>query len=1273
MGNLSLSEYISKPEVKMKIKGVFLAAILTAVLCFSGNLLAYSGGSGTASDPYKIATADDLLELAANTGDYDKHFVLTADIDLDPNLPGRQVFTTAVIAPDIDNSNADYDFDGTAFSAVFDGAGHKIINLTIDTNGVGNDFLGLFGYVSSGEIKNLGIENVFITGGFESQCLGGLVGYIGGSINNCYSTGIITGGDSSQYLGGLAGRNWGGTISSCYSTSDVTGGYKSGSLGGLIGDNSLYAVVSNCYATGAVTVGNESGGLGGLAGFNGVFSTISNCYSAGAVTSGNGSQYLGGLVGYNMENISNCHSTGTVTGGDNSTILGGLVGHNQAGHISDCYSTDIVSGGDSSQSLGGLLGDNEGDINNCYSTGDVNDGNEAGPLGGLVGINQGNINNCHSSGNIIVKDFSGNIGGLVGDNGGNISNCCSTGAVSCYSTSDATCYPTDPFFGYSFWSIGGLVGDNEGNITLCDSTGAVTSGCRSYYVGGLVGYNSYYGNIGNCYSTGNVISGDNSYYLGGLVGYSYDLYCDTYSSIRSCYSTGTITSGNGSQGLGGLVGYSDICVVIGNCYFLDVAGSNNGYGTPLTDGKMKQQANFIGWDFVNETINGTEDIWSINEGIDYPKLTWQSIPTQQTGNLQVTLGPAGAVLAGAQWNVDGGTWQNSAATVTGLSVGSHTVNYNSVTGWTAPASEQVTITNGQTNSISRNYTQQTSQAPQFGSLNGKNVKISLKDVYGADVTFSLTGGGYGEVIGGANFDQIILYGTGEKSQLTISTKGKTETSVGDIIVNGSLKGIAAKTTDLRGNITVHGGLGMLELDDVDSDHTITIGSSSNPKAGVLMKFDEVNDLRIDSDTPIKILMCTQWLDNDANKDYIKAPSLGTLQVKGDSKRGIPGDFEADLDLDGESVTGAVLTNAKIAGSLGENTWEIMGDARTIYIKGQIDNWELYVKNKINSLKVGEVNMANIDADTINSLQAVCWLSGTIDANSINTLNVSGDKRASVRGDFNADITLAGNGVAANKNTLGNAKIAGKITGGTWDIIGNGGTIQVGSSPQGSGWVSDFSGDVRTLKVAGYTDVNGAKVSGDLCVDWSSNTLKSLSVAGSVIDSNMTLSQEVDLKLFALGKMSVTKWIDGSRITSVGNIDSITTGGIRDSSCFAGDINEVYVDDGDGDGVLDLPNPPDANDLGDATIGGFVVKGIKSSVDNRTIVDSFINSNIVVRRFNSVLLTYPQYDNGGTDFGLAADYFKKVTVKDPNGVMSYSNLGEPNDLRPRAGDAVIRVK
>jgi len=57
---------------------------------------------------------------------------------------------------------------------------------------------------------------------------------------------------------------------------------------------------------------------------------------------------------------------------------------------------------------------------------------------------------------------------------------------------------------------------------------------------------------------------------------------------------------------------------------------------------------------------------------------------QQVGSLQVTLAPAGAISAGAQWRVDGGAWQNSGATVSSLIVGSHTVNFQTVSTWTTP-------------------------------------------------------------------------------------------------------------------------------------------------------------------------------------------------------------------------------------------------------------------------------------------------------------------------------------------------------------------------------------------------------------------------------------------------------------------------------------------------------------------------------------------------------------------------------------------------------------
>ncbi len=79
----------------------------------------YSGGTGELNDPYQIATAEDLMLLGDSPEDYDKHFILTADIDLDPNLPGRKVFDKAVIAPD--NTNDKWgDFQGTPFTGQSD-------------------------------------------------------------------------------------------------------------------------------------------------------------------------------------------------------------------------------------------------------------------------------------------------------------------------------------------------------------------------------------------------------------------------------------------------------------------------------------------------------------------------------------------------------------------------------------------------------------------------------------------------------------------------------------------------------------------------------------------------------------------------------------------------------------------------------------------------------------------------------------------------------------------------------------------------------------------------------------------------------------------------------------------------------------------------------------------------------------------------------------------------------------------------------------------------
>ena len=42
--------------------------------------------------------------LGETPDDYDKYFILKANIDLDPNLLGRKVFDRAVIAPDVNDA-----------------------------------------------------------------------------------------------------------------------------------------------------------------------------------------------------------------------------------------------------------------------------------------------------------------------------------------------------------------------------------------------------------------------------------------------------------------------------------------------------------------------------------------------------------------------------------------------------------------------------------------------------------------------------------------------------------------------------------------------------------------------------------------------------------------------------------------------------------------------------------------------------------------------------------------------------------------------------------------------------------------------------------------------------------------------------------------------------------------------------------------------------------------------------------------------------------------
>ncbi len=376
----------------------------------------YSGGYGYEDYPYEIATTEDLIALGQNTVDYDKYFILTADID----LSSYQDINNSLIAPSTQGSN--WQFNGLMFDGNFDGAEHTISNLHINASGSNISYLGLFGYIgSSAQIVNIKIQDCTIIGGPESNCIGGLCGFNNGTIEQCHISCLIEIGNLAQYVGGLCGENH-GTIRDCDTISTVISDYdeESGPLGGLCGANR--GVINGCYANGTV-MGIYA--IGGLCGTNMEQGIITNSDASGNIM---GKSSVGGLCGENSAVISQCHATTHVSvidldyeeGGDSLyEFIGGLCGWNYLGIISECYAAGIVWSRCHTSGIGGFCGWSNGTIENSYSLASVTSGEWSEYIGGFCGEkDNGTIDNCYASSPISVGQFSEKVGGLCGYSSG---------------------------------------------------------------------------------------------------------------------------------------------------------------------------------------------------------------------------------------------------------------------------------------------------------------------------------------------------------------------------------------------------------------------------------------------------------------------------------------------------------------------------------------------------------------------------------------------------------------------------------------------------------------------------------------------------------------------------------------------------------------------------------------------------------------------------------------------------------------------------------------
>ena len=590
-------------------------------------------GEGTAGNPYKIATADDLREFAklvngtdGNSADPGAHAKLMNNIDLE----GSETNQWTPIGNSINQ-----------YRGTFNGDGHTISGLYIKNTSSDTDYQGLFGYVSgSGKVQNLTVSGS-VSGHLY---VGGVVGRNLGNVINCTFSGSVSG---NNYVGGVVGYN-GGSVTNSYNTGSVSG---VGSVGGVVGYNRV--TVKNCYNTGAVNSSSDSP-VGGVVGYNDE-GRVTNCYNTGTVTGSGDRSNVGGVVGNNDGTVTGCYflSSTAASGignkedaegaksltadqfkkqksftswdfGSTDTwtihpVLGRpVLNENKEGgngspdspyeiSTADQLKTfrDLVNGPDGNPNAHAVLMENItlnsneewepiGNSESTAYTGTFNGQNfkisglyinRSADYRGLFGrVNGGTVQDLSVSGDINGKRY---VGGVVGLNRGSVEDCDFTGSVSgsdhvggvvgsssggiSASASVTNCYNTGSVSGSDY--VGGVVGQNFGGpVENCYNTGTGTVTGTGNYVGGVVGQNLG-GTVENCYNTDSITVTGSGGRVGGVVG-------DNGGNVENCYNTGTVNVSGNSSAVGGVVGCNQGGSVQ-NCYNtggVNVTGTGNWVG-----------------------------------------------------------------------------------------------------------------------------------------------------------------------------------------------------------------------------------------------------------------------------------------------------------------------------------------------------------------------------------------------------------------------------------------------------------------------------------------------------------------------------------------------------------------------------------------------------------------------------------------------------------------------------------------------------------------------
>ena len=242
--------------MKKKNNLKMISAIIVIFMMPGINLLSqelYDGGSGTAEDPYLIATPEQFDNIRDTRSAF---FQLTADLDFTD-------FTTKVDTSSwvpigvIGEEDWALQTNPLSFTGTLDGNHHTISNLHIENEDFQNSLLGACAFAT---VKNLVLKNCSSTAGNSNTAM--VASYTADcTFDQVATIGCNVDGKAGWYVGGFVARPWRTMFTNIYTVDCSV--KADAAVGGLFGYLETGCTASYCYSTAVVEATRAVGGISG--------------------------------------------------------------------------------------------------------------------------------------------------------------------------------------------------------------------------------------------------------------------------------------------------------------------------------------------------------------------------------------------------------------------------------------------------------------------------------------------------------------------------------------------------------------------------------------------------------------------------------------------------------------------------------------------------------------------------------------------------------------------------------------------------------------------------------------------------------------------------------------------------------------------------------------------------------------------------------------------------------------------------------------------------